>query len=151
MNYLIDVNVWVALALIGHVHHAVAREWFGQLESDRLVFCRVTQKGLLRLLTNRRVMEDNVLSAAGAWRVYDSLCADERVQYAIEPPRLEGHWRELTRQRGAGPNFWTDAYLTAFAQAGDYTVVTFDRGLARHRRTQVRLLDPKADLNAAEV
>ena len=48
MNYLIDVNVWVALALIGHLHHAVAREWFEQIETERLVFCRVTQKGLCR-------------------------------------------------------------------------------------------------------
>lgn len=143
MNYLIDVNVWVALALIGHVHHAVAREWFGRLESDRLVFCRVTQKGLLRLLTNPRVMGDNVLSAAGAWRIYDSLCADDRVQYAAEQPHLEEHWREMT-QHHTSPNFWTDAYLSAFAQAGNYTIVTFDRGFTRHRRTHVRLLGQNA-------
>jgi len=142
MNYLIDVNAWVALALIGHVHHGVAREWFGQLESERLVFCRVTQKGFLRLLTNRRIMGDNVLSAAGAWRVYDSLCTDDRVRYAAEPPRLEIYWRDIARPDATGPNFWTDAYLTAFAQAGGYTIVTFDRGFTRHRRTRVRLLEP---------
>ena len=54
MTYLADVNVWVALALAGHVHNAIAQQWFEEAETERILFCRTTQKGLLRLLTNSR-------------------------------------------------------------------------------------------------
>ena len=70
------------------------------------------------------------------------MCDDDRVHYAEEPPRLEDRWREAARHLGSGPNFWTDAYLTAFAEAGDYTLVTFDRGFLRPRGVDVRLLTP---------
>lgn len=98
--------------------------------------------GLLRLLTNRKVMGANVLIVVDAWRVYASLRDEDRVQYAEEPPHLEDGWREAARHLGTGPNFWTDAYLAAFAEAGEYTIVTFDRGFLRHRGVDVRLLTP---------
>ncbi len=53
MTYLPDVNVWIALAAERHAHHMRAREWFATLADERLVFCRITQLGFLRLLTNR--------------------------------------------------------------------------------------------------
>jgi hypothetical protein len=142
MNYLADVNVWVALAVVGHVHHSLALAWFEESQTDHILFSRITQMGLLRLLTNHKVMGANVLTAANAWRVYASLRDDDRVQYAEEPPHLEDSWREAAMHLGAGPNFWTDAYLAAFAEAGEYTIVTFDRGFRRHRRVDVRLLSP---------
>ena len=86
MNYLADVNVWIALAVVGHVHHSIALAWFEEPQTSRILFSRVTQMGLLRLLTNRKVMGANVLTPAEAWRVYASLCDDDRVQYAEEPP-----------------------------------------------------------------
>jgi len=142
MNYLADVNVWVASALIGHVHHPVARAWFEEPETGQILFCRITQMGLLRLLTNRKVMGANVLAAQPAWDVYNALCRDDRVQYAAEPPQLEEFWRGATRHHASGANFWTDAYLAAFAEATGLSVVTFDRGFRRHRRVRVRLLEP---------
>jgi toxin-antitoxin system PIN domain toxin len=140
MNYLADVNVWIALAVAGHMHHAIALAWFEEQQNSEILFCRITQMGLLRLLTNRKVMGENILTAANAWRVYATLCEDDRVQYAEEPSQLEDRWREAARHPGSSPNFWTDAYLVAFAEAGDYTVVTFDRGFLRHRGVDVRLL-----------
>jgi toxin-antitoxin system PIN domain toxin len=149
MNYLVDVNVWVAFALVGHVHHAVARTWFEAPDEDdsggtRLLFCRVTQSGFLRLLTSRRIMGVNTLNAEGAWRFYDSLLADERVRFASEPVELEAIWRETARRHNRGPNFWTDAYLAAFAATAGFTVVTFDRGFRHHRNIPVRLLTADA-------
>ena len=142
MNYLADVNVWIALAAAGHVHHSIALAWFEEPQTSQILFTRITQMGLLRLLTNRRVMGENTLTPADAWRVYGTLCDDDRVKYAKEPPHLEDRWREAARQFGPGPNFWTDAYLAAFAEVGDYTIVTFDRGFGRHRGVDVRLLTP---------
>ena len=94
---------------------------------------------LLRLLTNRKVMGANVLNAKKAWKVYASLCNDDRVQFVKEPPQIEERWSAALRHVGERPNFWTDAYLAAFAEAGDFTVVTFDRGLRRHRGVSATL------------
>jgi len=141
MNYLADLNVWVALALAGHVHHGAARIWFEEPQTRPLHFCRITQLGLLRLLTNRKVMGANVLAGTAAWDVYNAFGKDSRVRYAAEPLRLEEFWRDASRQHPASANFWTDAYLAAFASAAGLTVVTFDRGFTRHRRTHIRLLE----------
>lgn len=35
------------------------------------MLCRVTQMGLLRLLTLRTVMREDVITRAGAWRLLD--------------------------------------------------------------------------------
>jgi uncharacterized protein len=140
MTYLADVNFWLALAVDDHVHHVPAKEWVTEAPEEGLVFCRITQNGFLRLLTNPNVMKGDVLTARRAWEAYDILCANPRVQFAEEPHGLERSWRDLTRRAGKGPNFWTDAYLIAFAKAGGFEVLTFDRELALHACPQAHLL-----------
>jgi predicted nucleic acid-binding protein len=58
MTYLPDVNVWIALAAERHIHHLPARQWFNAIGDERLAFCRITQLGFLRLLTNKHVMRE---------------------------------------------------------------------------------------------
>jgi toxin-antitoxin system PIN domain toxin len=140
MNYLIDVNVWTALALAGHTHHSAANEWLKKAETDQLFFCRVTQGSFLRLLTNARIMGEHTLTPAQAWGVYDTSYKDDRVRFAPEPPGLEAAWRAATRRPRTGPNFWTDAYLSAFAAAAGFTVVTFDRGFRDQPGARVHVL-----------
>ena len=140
MNYLADVNVWLAMALIGHVHQTSAQRWFEDPDIQTIGFCRITQNGFLRLLTNPQVMGANVVSAAEAWRLYDAFCQDSRVRQLPEPPGLESEWRTQAAGQLRGPNFWTDAYLAAFASAADLTIVTFDRGFARRKGVSVRVL-----------
>src|SRR5215831_5934041 len=106
MTYLVDVNVWFALAVIGHRQHAAAKAWFEDSTTDRILFCRTTQQALLRLLTNVTLMGANVLTPAEAWRIYDALRTDHRVGFADEPPQVEEHWRLATRARKLGTNFW---------------------------------------------
>ena len=48
--------IWIALAAEGHVHHVPARDWFAAQPAASVAFCRITQMGLLRLLTNSQVM-----------------------------------------------------------------------------------------------
>lgn len=140
MNYLVDVNVWLAMTLIGHTHQQVAAEWFDEDGIQSAVFCRITQSGFLRLLTNERVMGANVVTSAEAWKLYDALFQDHRVRFAPEPPGLEDTWRAQTRGHHQGHNFWTDAYLAAFASAADLTLLTFDRAFARRKGVHVRVL-----------
>ena len=138
MNYLVDVNVWLALSTPGHVHHRTALDWFESVE-ERLFFCRVTQMGFLRLITNRRVMEISVVSTERAWAVLAALREDSRIGYVAEPGGLEESWRQQTRGHTMGHNFWTDSYLAAFAEAADLTLVTFDRGFTRRKNVSVRV------------
>ena len=107
----------------------MARDWFADLpEGVRFSFCRLTQLGLLRLLTAEAVMGDEALSQSEAWAVYDRWLADRRVSPVDEPPTLERRFRALTRSRQAAPKAWADAYLAAFADAAQLSLVTFDRG-----------------------
>lgn len=123
-----DINVWVALTHARHVHHVVASDWFESLERDvRFCFCRFTQLGLLRLLTAEAVMGDDVLHQAEAWAVYDRWLVDARVRFLEEPPGIERRFRGLTRTKQSSPKIWADAYLAAFAEASQLTLVTFDR------------------------
>lgn len=125
-----DINVWVALTYEGHVHHRTAATWFATLKSEAsLVFCRLTQLGLLRLLTTEAVMGDEVMSQPQAWTAYDQWLQDPRVDLVDEPAEIETRFRALTRLRQPATKDWADSYLAAFATAGQLTLVTFDRRL----------------------
>jgi toxin-antitoxin system PIN domain toxin len=126
MIYLPDVNVWIALAADKHIHHNVARHWFTGIQADQVLFCRITQLGFLRLLTNRHVMGEEVLSPGDAWRAYRALRADRRIGFLSEPAELPESWDKFTPKLVHSPNLWTDAYLCACCHAANYTLVTFD-------------------------
>jgi toxin-antitoxin system PIN domain toxin len=125
-----DINVWVALTYDRHVHHPRARKWFEGLPATaRLFFCRLTQLGLLCLLTSEAVMgPDRMQSQQEAWETYDVWLADQRIEFLEEPRDMETQFRALTRSPRASPQKWADSYLAAFAQASRLTVATFDRG-----------------------
>jgi predicted nucleic acid-binding protein len=99
-----------------------------------LAFCRLTQLGLLRLLTTKVVMGDEVMTQPQAWAAYDQWLQDPRVEFLDEPTALEARFRSLTRLRQPATKDWADSYLAAFATVGQLTLVTFDRGL----RTKVK-------------
>jgi uncharacterized protein len=140
MTYLPDVNVWIALAVAEHVHHAQATAWAEAAASDSVAFCRVTQMGFLRLLTNRQVMGGNELTAARAWSLLDSFYQDAGIVFLKEPPGLEVRWRALTRHSHGGSKVWTDTYLAAFAETAEHTLVTFDTGFRRYKNAPIRVL-----------
>ena len=136
-----DINVWVALTYDRHVHHARASKWFdGLAPTASLFFCRLTQLGLLRLLSAPVVMgADGAKSQHEAWRAYDRWLEDERVEFLGEPGGLETEFRALTRSAQAAPKDWADSYLVAFAQASRLTVVTFDHAFQNKAKDLVLL------------
>ncbi|MEU6642443.1 TA system VapC family ribonuclease toxin [Saccharomonospora sp. NPDC046836] len=127
---LLDVGVWLAAVWTGHARHPQVAAWFSE-QSDELRLCRVTQMGLLRLLSNAAVMGEDVLARADAWKVIDQLRTDERVQWAGEPAQVEPAWRALSARDDNSHKLWTDDYLAAFAQAAGLTLVTLDTGFSR--------------------
>jgi hypothetical protein len=124
-----DVNVWLALVSHEHVHSAIARRWWNS-SSGQIAFCRLSQLGLLRLLTTAAVMKDKPLSFDEAWRVYDSLFADERVVFSPEASRNVRFFRTNTTGPASAPKVWADAWLLAVAEAAGGVLVTFDKALA---------------------
>jgi uncharacterized protein len=139
---LVDVGVWLAAVWGRHIHHPVAADWFGR-EAEDVLFCRVTQMGLLRLLSNSAIMGDDAIDRSQAWRTLDQLWADERVMWADEPAELDAVWRTISARDDKSHKLWTDDYLAAFAQASDATLVSLDRRLpARYPSVRVELLLP---------
>ena len=130
-SYLADINFWVALILDSHSGHGKANAFFEVLSEDQLWFCRFTQIGFLRMLTNPSVMGSQVLTQQKAWQLYDRLCSDERIQYLAEPLALESQFRRLTQGRLPARRAWSDAYLAAVAGEAGFALATFDRDFRR--------------------
>jgi toxin-antitoxin system PIN domain toxin len=139
-NCLLDVNVWIALAWDRHIHHQFSKTWFAELGSAEAAFCRITQLGFLRLITNHHVMGDEVVSQRSAWALYEHLARDKRVTFVLEPAEVEAAWKHYTHGSFTGTNAWTDAYLAALASVHGMQLVTFDRGLARIKDVQTLVL-----------
>jgi hypothetical protein len=125
---LVDVGVWFAAVWGRHTHYPAASDWLNR-QADGLVFCRVTQMGLVRLLSNPAIMGDDAVDRSQAWRLFDQLRLDERVLWADEPDELDAVWRAISARDDKSHKLWTDDYLAAFAQAGDLTLATLDRKL----------------------
>jgi uncharacterized protein len=136
-----DINVWVALTYERHTHHLTARRWFDQLSpTARLFFCRLTQLGLLRLLSSRAVMgADEVMSQPEAWETYDEWLGDDRIGFLDEPPGLDADFRMVTKSSDPSPKDWADSYLLAFASSARFQLVSFDKAM-RSKSKDVILL-----------
>lgn len=93
--------------------------------------CRVTQMGLLRMLTIQPIMGVDVLKRKDAWRVVDKFRGDDRVRWSDEPSDLETAWRVLSARNDVSHKLWTDDYLAAFAQTADLRFTTLDTRFAK--------------------
>lgn len=136
-----DINVWLALAFDQHQNYISARAWFDGLPGEsRCYFCRYTQLGFLRLSTNPRANPFQTQTLRQAWTLYDNTLLDPRIAYAAEPDGLDGFWRRWTQFGTFSHNVWNDAYLAAFAIAGGFEIVTFDRGFAQYKSLRQTIL-----------
>jgi uncharacterized protein len=141
-----DINVWLALLLEDHTHRRIALEWWDTGEADSIAFCRITQLGVLRLLTTPAAMNGKPLTMNAAWKAHDRLYRDPRVVFLPEPASLEEPLRRLASGGAASssknrwaPKLWAEGYLAAFASRSGATLVTFDRALASRSGNSVLL------------
>jgi len=121
----------MALALSRHSQHESAQRWLDGVSSPGSIwFCRATQQSFLRLLTNQSVLGaygNPALTNRQALGAFDSPLADHRIGMTTQEPHgLEACWRQYASLDSASPKLWMDAYLTAFAAAGGYRLVTND-------------------------
>lgn len=129
MPALCDVNLLLALVTDRHALHHVAVKWLEGISAGEAIVCRVAQMGMLRLLNNPAVMQEDVLNVADCWSIWRRLLEDERFRFSSdEPADLDGAFERFTNGRSFSPRLWTDAYLAAYAHAGRLSLVTLDRG-----------------------
>lgn len=142
MPSLCDVNVLVALAYRKHEFHSAAADWLSQSEDEpaSIMVCRQTQLGLLRLLSTRAVMGDDVLDTPNCWAVFDVLMADQRFAFMREPRDMEAIFRHVMRGVAIAPKLWQDAYLAAFALAAGLQLITFDTAFRQFPKLSVAVL-----------
>ncbi len=143
MAALCDVNVLLALVTDRHALHGVAVRWAETLSAGEAVVCRVAQMGLLRLLNNPAVMQEEAMDAAGCWSLWRRLLGDERFRFeSDEPPGVDTAFEQFTSGRTFSPRLWTDAYLAAYANAARLTLVSFDRAFREFPGLASEILGP---------
>lgn len=128
-----DVNVWLALAVQEHVHHRTAVAWWEENDSDRIGFCRLTQLGLLRLLTTPSAMQGKPRTNSEAWSIYDTFFEDSRVRMLPESAGMDVLFRNHSDFPRSSSKVWSDGYLAAHAAASHARLVTFDQAFTHYR------------------
>ena len=137
-----DINVWLALAVTEHAHHAAAMAYWLQNAAAKVCFCRVTMLGLVRLLTQPKVMGAAAMTLQSAMFAFDGWLALPGVHWAEEPAGCSAALRGLVAE-GLPSRMWTDAYLAAFAQAAGLRLVSFDADFRRFNQlAQLQLRAP---------
>lgn len=144
MRKLLDLNAWLALFLEGHGQHAIARQWYGavNIAPADLSFCRSTEMGFLRLLTQPRVMQACGLDAFTndeAIGFLSQILRDEAIGFVGETHGTRALWLAFSRSGKASPKIWMDAYLAAMAITQNMELVTFDQGFRNYQGSGLNL------------
>jgi toxin-antitoxin system PIN domain toxin len=124
MRALLDVNVLIALLDDAHVHHGLARDWFGAHVAHGWASCPLTQLGCVRIMGN-----PNYANAQPAALVAQRLANATRTpQHEFWPADVDPLGvRGLEWSRVLSARHVTDAYLLSLAVAHGGRFVTFDR------------------------
>lgn len=128
---LLDLNVWLALASETHMHHSQALHYWEQQAAERVLFCTVTALGLVRLVSQPKLMGTAVKNAAEASALLEAFLSQPGV--AMPAPEHDG-WdivHALLRTGEVPARHCTDAYLAGLAMANGWRLVSFDRDFQR--------------------
>ena len=121
-----DLNLWLSLMDPDHEHHARARHYWEQEAPDGIAFCRMTMLGLLRLLTNSRVMSGAPFTPVQAWEAYHTFAALPEVRFIEDSLTAESRFELWSRRPDFAAHRWTDAWIAALAFSSGARVVSFD-------------------------
>jgi len=137
---LLDANVWLALAVEAHTHHDRAKEYWHKEAAPVLALCRITQLAFLRHLTNKSIMGRQRLTPLAAWAKGAEFLGLPEVKLLSEPAGLDDQLRRFCQAGPTSPNWWTDAYLAAFAKCAGLRLATFDQGFSKFVGVDVLIL-----------
>ena len=135
---LLDVDVLLALAWPNHQHHASARQWFLDRQSQEWCTCAITQLGFIRI-SSHPAYSEHARSPAEAAALLQACTGRPGHRFLgadLAPTGLE--WDKVQ-----GPRQTTDVYLARLAQHHGMRLLTFDRRIGRipGLRGSVELLD----------
>ncbi len=128
---LFDTNIWIAAVFDSHPFHLIATQALQQANAAQpAVFCRATQQSFLRLASTPTILK--VYGATGftnrdALVALRALKALPQVIVRDEPTGTISLWHKLSAVNSASPKVWMDAYLAAFAIAGQLGMTTLDK------------------------
>ena len=142
-----DLNVWLALVVQEHPHHALARRYWDDAAMARALgqkqhCCRATMLGLVRLLCQPKLMGEGVLGLAEAHAIYRQLRDTERVAFCADAESAD----TVLAAWAADPSnplparLWSDAWLAATAEAAGLRLVSFDADFKRFALTRSLIL-----------
>jgi uncharacterized protein len=120
MNYLLDVNAFIAGVYEDHEHHAVMRSWMKDNTASEFRIAPLVMTGCLRVLmaASGERKPGKIIEAIKAFIKFYSI---ETVSDKIEIEQL-GKWI-------SGPKQVTDAHLLAIAIQHRLKLVTFDKSI----------------------
>jgi toxin-antitoxin system PIN domain toxin len=125
---LLDVNVLMALAWDGHVHHLIARQWFIDNRAAQWVTCPITEAGFVRISAQPAAVSSRV-TIKEAIDALDRICTDPRHLFWPQDRSVTQLLPEI-RERLMGHPQLTDALLLDLAIRNKGRLVTLDRGIA---------------------
>ncbi len=124
-QYLLDVNLLVALTTGSHVHHGVAKNWFYASPTLRGVICAFTEAGFLRNATSPHA---GGVAMSEATAILKQLAKHPGYRYLP----ITADWQTLCGPffaRLYGTKQVTDAYLLGLAVREGLVLTTFDKAL----------------------
>lgn len=124
MNWLLDVNVLVALAYQDHADHARVTRWFSShIDLDkRLATCALTELGFVRVSVQAGFEED----IPSAVETLEGLKKSSKVPFTLIPDAL-GASQLPPYVRGAKQV--TDGHLIELAKESSLKLATLDKGI----------------------
>jgi toxin-antitoxin system PIN domain toxin len=144
-----DLNVWLALVVVEHPHHGAARQYWDDTRpgsastSPHRWFCRSTMLGLVRLLSQPKVMGDAALALCDAHAIYRQLRQTSGVGFVPDTEVADAPLDErMTLKPGLPARLWTDAWLAATADAAGLRLVSFDADFERLAPARFLRLQP---------
>lgn len=138
MRKLLDLNTWLALIFAGHSQHQIARHWYlhESLSAGDLLFCRQTEMGFLRLLTQSRAMQacgQSAFSNTAAIQFLSEILRNDAIGMIDETSSTRSLWLALSKTEMSSPNIWMDAWLASLAMTHNLQLVTLDQGFTAYQ------------------
>lgn len=128
MNFLLDVNVLMAITWPTHVAHTKTQAWFVESGKSGWVTSPGTESGFIRLSSNPVVVSE-VVTPNGCAVVLESLKKVGNYQFVADAVPLS---EEMARSEVAltGHRQVSDAHLALVAQMHNCVFATLDSGAA---------------------
>lgn len=141
---LFDTSTWLAAVFPAHpCHNAAQKALNSATPASPAAFCRATQQSFLRLLSTPALLKTygaEGMTNRDALALLHALLRLDQVSELEEPPGTVGIWHRLGSRDFVAPKVWMDAYLAAFAIAGDLTFVSLDQDFKKFAPAGLKLM-----------